>query len=345
MATQDYTRQISLPEEYKARAITLDDAEAVVTLLTRVNRIKGYASNGGVDELRADWQEPDFKLEDSSLAIEDENGNLVAYAVLWDISATPVHPWCPWSLDDALYGTDVETFLFNWLENTAKRVIEKCPPDARIALQTTALEGYDKRIKALSDAGYSHSRNFYRLSIEMDEAPPEAQFSANIEIRGLRYPDEIEAMAVAIQKGFKDHWGFVAEPIEEEVKYWTHYTKTDKLFDPELFFLAIDTETDAIAGIALCRIEQIGKPETAYVEEFAVLPEYRRQGLGLAMLHHAFGEFYKRGRKQVALHVDADSLTGATRVYARAGMKLAENWMRFEKVLRDGVELSTISLD
>lgn len=345
MATQKHKLKTSLPEQYTVRATTIDDAEAVAEHITEVFRAKGYQGSGTADELRVGWQEPDFKLEDSSIVIEDESGKVVANATLWDISATPVHPWCGWELKEELYGTEVETFILNWYESKAQRVIEKCPPEARIALQTNTLEGYEKRAKALSDAGYTHSRSYYRMAIEMDEAPPEAQLPPHIIIRGMSYPDELRAITMAIKEGFKDHWGFIEEPIEEELKFWTHYTKTDKIFKPEHFFLAIDTRTDTVAGIALCRWEQVGKPETAYVQEFAVMPDYRRQGLGLTMLHHAFGEFYKQGRKQVALHVDTDSLTGATRVYGKAGMKPVETWMNYEKVLRDGVEISTTSLD
>ena len=345
MSIPDFMEEITLPEQYTVRPATMDDAGAVCALINEVNIIKGYPSKGGVDELRADWQEPGFTLEDSSLIIEDEDGKILAYASIWDVAATPVRPWCPWTLHDDYYGTELQDYVLNWLEQKAHRVIEKCPPDAKIVMQTNALKGYDKRVAALEDTGFSHKRNFYRMLIEMDEAPPQAKLPDNIEIRGMRFPDEIEAMAAAIEVGFKDHWGFVEEPLEEAIKFWTHYTETDKLFDPAIYFLAIDTKNGDIAGLALCRIEQVGKPDTAYVEELAVLPDYRRQGLALAMLHHAFGEFYKRGRKKVALHVDASSLTGATRLYGKAGMKPVETWMNFQKLIRDGIELSTTSLE
>jgi hypothetical protein len=40
------------------------------------------------------------------------------------------------------------------------------------------------------------------------------------------------------------------------------------------------------------------------------------------MLRRAFAEFYLRGRRKVALAVDSQSLTGATRLYERAGMRV-----------------------
>jgi mycothiol synthase len=50
---------------------------------------------------------------------------------------------------------------------------------------------------------------------------------------------------------------------------------------------------------------------------------------------------YERGQKKVALGVDAASLTGATRLYERAGMHVARQYDTYEKELRPGRDLST----
>ena len=64
-------------------------------------------------------------------------------------------------------------------------------------------------------------------------------------------------------------------------------------------------------------------------------------GLGLALLHHTFREFYKRGKERVGLGVDATSLTGATRLYERAGMHVQKTFHNYELELRPGTELGT----
>ena len=43
--------------------------------------------------------------------------------------------------------------------------------------------------------------------------------------------------------------------------------------------------------------------------------------------------------------MDAQSLTGATRLYERAGMRPLVHYDSYEKELRPGVELSTQTLD
>jgi mycothiol synthase len=64
----------------------------------------------------------------------------------------------------------------------------------------------------------------------------------------------------------------------------------------------------------------------------------------MALLLHAFGEFYRRGVRTVGLGVDAQSLTGATRLYERAGMSVIAQFERYEKELRPGIDLSTKAL-
>jgi len=88
-------------------------------------------------------------------------------------------------------------------------------------------------------------------------------------------------------------------------------------------------------------------PEDAdlgYVHTLGVLRPWRRRGIALALLHHAFGELQRRGKKRVGLGVDAASLTGATRLYERAGMRPVRQSDLYEKELRPGRDLTTQGL-
>jgi GNAT superfamily N-acetyltransferase len=68
---------------------------------------------------------------------------------------------------------------------------------------------------------------------------------------------------------------------------------------------------------------------------------WRKRGLGLALLYHAFGELRRRGCARVGLGVDGQSLTGATRLYEKAGMRAVTRSITFEKELRPGHDLAT----
>lgn len=59
------------------------------------------------------------------------------------------------------------------------------------------------------------------------------------------------------------------------------------------------------------------------------------------LIEPSFAEFYRRSKNKVGLGVDSQNLTGATRLYERAGMRVARIHITYEKELRAGIELST----
>lgn len=62
------------------------------------------------------------------------------------------------------------------------------------------------------------------------------------------------------------------------------------------------------------------------------------------LLRQAYEEFYRLGVYKVMLDVDAQNLTGALRLYERAGMHVAIQTDSYQKELRASEELSTQAL-
>lgn len=122
-------------------------------------------------------------------------------------------------------------------------------------------------------------------------------------------------VACDIEEAFRDHW----EYTPADLAAWSRRRFDYQSFDPTLYFLAL--QGDKIAGGALCRHKQAG-----WVTQLAVRPPWRRIGLGLARLRHSFAESFRRGTRTVGLSVDAGNPTGATRLYEKAGMRVAEEY-------------------
>jgi ribosomal protein S18 acetylase RimI-like enzyme len=83
-------------------------------------------------------------------------------------------------------------------------------------------------------------------------------------------------------------------------------------------------------GEASCVPERFGG---GWVGTLGVLPESRGQGIGKALLQRAFASFWERGERRVALAVDAENDTGATRLYESVGMRVAFGAITYEKPL------------
>lgn len=76
-----------------------------------------------------------------------------------------------------------------------------------------------------------------------------------------------------------------------------------------------------------------GDPTWGWVGTLGVRRPWRRRGLGLALLQHAFGEFRRRGMSRAGLDVDAENTTGAVALYEHAGMHVERRRDTFEKAL------------
>jgi mycothiol synthase len=78
------------------------------------------------------------------------------------------------------------------------------------------------------------------------------------------------------------------------------------------------------------------RPEIGWGSSLGVRRPWHKLGLGLALLQHSFGGFYRRGRTTIGLGVDAENQTGATRLYQRAGMQIASEYVFYQKELCPG---------
>ena len=101
---------------------------------------------------------------------------------------------------------------------------------------------------------------------------------------------------------------------------WLHWVNLPR-FRPELKLLAVAGEE--IAGLCLCdvskeHIARIGRKE-GWVDILGVRRPYRHRGLGRALLLPGLHVLKEAGMESASLGVDADSLTGATRLYESVG--------------------------
>ena len=99
-------------------------------------------------------------------------------------------------------------------------------------------------------------------------------------------------------------------------------------FDPALWLLAWDGPE--LAGSALGYPERGGDVTLGWIGTLSVRRDWRRRGLGAALLRSAFQTLYDRGLSRIGLGVDADNPTGARGLYERAGMhkvSQTDNWV------------------
>lgn len=299
----------SLPDTITVRSATLDDAEAVASLIRASEtavRGRSFTAAGDIGEA--------MRLVDLPKAtwIFEEGGEVVASGILMTMRENAdfwgvVHP--------RTKGRGLGSALVDRAE-AAARVFPK--PALHVG---TYSEDHDAAA-LLTARGYRDIRHYFTMVIELDEASTPTWPDG---IRGdtIRY-EEARAFKDAVDEAFQDEWGW--QPMEYEE--WKRLRLDAPEADISLWFVARDG--DEIAATARCDAARWGG---GWVGAIGVRPQWRRRGLGLALLQHAFAEFHRRGERTVRLGVDTQNPTGATRLYERAGMRVESEEIMFERKL------------
>jgi ribosomal protein S18 acetylase RimI-like enzyme len=218
------------------------------------------------------------------------------------------------------------------------------PAGARVTIRQAIWSEHAAALDLLRARGYEPARYYSRMEIALQPAPPAPECPKGIVIRPYRGHHELAAVVRAIVDAFRDHWGFVEEfSFEEYLEGWKVWVETTDRFDPAQWLLALDGEE--IVGIATAMGATDEDPRMAYIEDLGVVRRWRRRGLGTALLLSLLGVLRQLGFERAALDVDADSLTGATRLYERVGFKPTRLSILLEKELRPGRDLRTRAAD
>ena len=333
---------VELPEGFTVHGANPADLEPALVLFNRWSRsVVGRDELVDLEALRNDLKAPGFDMEQDTRVVFTPNGQLAGYIEAWTTAKPPVHPWIWMRVDPDYEDTQIGAWLMQWAEQRALQALPNVSDELRFAPRAGTYREAKKMKKALEDLGYQHIRSFYTMLIEMETPVPEPEFPAGITLRTYQPGLDAEDVYQAQIDTFRDHFGFVEVPFEDGLKRFKHFWEVESA-DPSLMFLAM--AGDEIAGINLCLPHSFEDLEIGWVSTLGVRRSWRKHGLGLALLRHSFHEFYLRGKHKVGLGVDAQSLTGALRLYEKAGMHVHQTFDQYEKELRPGIEISVQSL-
>jgi mycothiol synthase len=254
------------------------------------------------DTLRREWGAPGVEVERDA-RVEDD-----AYALVE-------------RLDETRAWLDVQgrpsRDLLDWAEARAA----ECATKAFAGAWSTN----ESLLRSLEQRGFAFARHSHRMLIDLAERTGEPTWPQGVSVRVFEPGDEHVFYDVH-QEAFEDSW----EPISEACEEWAHWLLSPEAFVPELWFLAhADGEA---AGIAICHPHR-ARPDVGWVRILGVRRPWRRRGLGRALLLHAFAEFRRRGLLRAGLGVDAESPTGANRLYHSVGMHISAEFEIYEKAL------------
>lgn len=301
---------------FELRPPSLDDVPALVELFAEIQA--AYGSGGESEGQVRDQLTSKFAQAEENYRVVLEDGSIRGWVSVWHPEPSSERIF----VDIKAHPRELPVYqrLFDWGEERAAALA------AGRAVRVHAGASSDNELLAdeVRRRGYELVRHFFTMEIDLADEPPAPEWPEGIDVRTYRPGDE-HALYDADMEAFEDHWDFFTVPFEE----WCEYFIGSSEFDAELVFLAEDD--GELAGFALCKSEV--RPDTGHVGVLAVRRPWRRRGLGAALLHHSFREFRRRGRAKADLGVDSENLTGAVRLYERAGMHVARRFDSYRKEL------------
>ncbi|MDX6452222.1 MAG: mycothiol synthase [Gaiellaceae bacterium] len=288
------------------RPLREDDADAVAALFVEA---WGEARRMNGDEIR-EWFNNQALSPENLLVLEHE-GRVVGYFDVWiEDDVADVDVAAPGFWDE----------VFDHAENRARALGAK-------RVRSFVVEEHPVG-DLVTGRGYRTIRGSWTMEIEFGvEVPAEPVLPDGIEIRRYHHPEDEQRVYEATQEAFLDHWDFHPVTIEN----WREFNVKTRNFEPDLWLVAWDG--DQVAGASLNYPERGGDPGHGWVGTLGVRREWRRRGLGEALLRRSFAALHARGLRKVRLGVDAENPTGATRLYERAGMHVVRRSNTWERHL------------
>jgi mycothiol synthase len=290
------------------RRPTEADAPVVTELIAAMDTHFVGAPELMEEDLQDEWN--DLELDRDAWLFELD-GELAGYSVLH----TGAHVFADGYVHPRHFGRGVGTRIVELTEEEAR--------SRKLQAIRNAVLAADVHARALLESrGYRALRHFYRMAIELDGPPPPAEWPPGLRAEPVDYEHEAEAFHATLDEAFAEEFGH-----EPESGIDWRARRERRSFDPTLWFVV--KEGDEVAAALLCA----ERFSSGWIASIGVRKPWRRRGLGFALLLHGFNQLYARGQHRIALGVDAENPTGATRLYERAGMHQAFEAVVYEKPL------------
>jgi mycothiol synthase len=317
-------------QHFDRRPLAPRDAGDWAALLTAIQDADKNDEYTSEEDLLEEFGWPGEDFTRGSIAIYDGR-TMVGYGVVTSRSeAEPVHDMRhDGGVHPSYRGRGHGTELLDWAEQTAVPLHHERFPGRPLSLSSGCLSSNAGAVALHEQRGYQPVRWFHSMIRDLSAVIPQAVIPAGVQITGYT-PDMSEHARLVRNEAFRDHWG----STETSVKHWVYFLSSSA-FRPEFSFLA-HAGSEPL-GMLISRESDTYRNRTGrrdlYISLVGTRAAGRKRGIATALLVTAMSAARADGYDQASLGVDADSLTGAVRLYERVGFTVALTRTSYRKRL------------
>ena len=318
-----------VPGRLTFRPLALEDAVDLYALYRRCRRADHEADEITFDEfVYSTFELPRSSARLDSVGAVDEDGRLVGYgwAFTRESATRSARAWLTGGVDPEYRRQGIGTGILRRGVARAVELLAGSPPNVPHHVDAEAGPAHLDRIALFEQEGFESIRTFMTMLRPLGTAEPAPEpgpaperDAAGEAVRIVDWRDDLdEATRTAHNEAFLDHWG--SEPISPD--RWRYYGPAAPGFRASLSPVAVTPEGN-IAGYVMCSVPPGMQAErrTAWIGTVGVCREFRRLGIGRALVARALRAMEAAGFEAVGLDVDADNPTGAVRLYERLGFR------------------------
>jgi len=315
---------------YDRQPLTPGDAKAWAALLNAIQDADAGDDYTSEQDLLEGFSRPDQEFATGSIAIYD-GSTMVGYGVLTRRTvADPVHDMRhEGGVHPSYRGRGLGGELLDWAEKAAVPLHNDRFPGRPLSLSSGCLSSNAGAVALHEQRGYQPVRWFHSMVRDLSAAIPQAVILPGVQVTGYT-PDMADHARLVRNEAFRDHW----DSTETSAEAWAYFLATSA-FRPAYSFLAY-AGSEPIGMVISCEYDayqaRTGRREL-YIALVGTRAAGRKRGIATALLITAMSAACAAGYDQASLGVDADSLTGAVRLYENVGFTVALTWTVYRKRL------------
>jgi mycothiol synthase len=269
---------------------------------------------------------------DVFVAVDDATKDIVGYGKVgwWEEEDGTFLYLHQGVIDPAHRGKGTGSQLVSQLQDRIRAIAAAHPADAPKMFGANASDTEADTLRLLDHHDYQQAFS----SLEMEFVDPS-------KIEDLRMPEGFELRPVVADEEKRKVYDVnnrvyegapgAGATTEEGYKNFLGY-------NPDTSLWKVAWDGDNVAGFVLSNTKTIKGDEgdqkiRAEISQVAVAPEYRRRGLGQALMAENIRDLQKRDFDILRLHTDADGKMGGRQLYESLGFKALKESRRFRKPL------------